>query len=327
MTAATDGVQYTPGGLDRDAPFYVAGHRGLVGSAIVRRLEGAGFTNIVGRTSAELDLKNRDDVFAYLAEIRPRYLVLAAAKVGGILANSTYPVDFLSDNLRIQSNVLDAALENEVERVAFLGSSCIYPKFAEQPIREDALLTGALEPTNDAYAIAKIAGILNIQAVRRQYGLPWISAMPTNLYGPNDNFSPRGSHVLPALIRRYAEAVTSGAPSVTNWGTGTPRREFLHADDMADAVLHLLEHYDGPEQVNVGSGSDVTIREVADTIADAVGFDGETEWDTSKPDGTPQKLLDVSKLAAAGWTSKITLEDGLERTVAWYRDHSDAVRV
>jgi GDP-L-fucose synthase len=326
VTATADAVQYVPAPLDRDATFYVAGHRGLVGSAIVRRLESAGFTNIVGKTSAELDLKDRDAVFDYLAEIKPRYLVLAAAKVGGILANSTYPVDFLSDNLRIQSNVMDAAVKYEVERVAFLGSSCIYPKFAEQPIREDSLLTGHLEPTNDAYAIAKIAGILNVQAVRRQYELPWISAMPTNLYGPNDNFSPKGSHVLPALIRRYDEAAKSGAASVTNWGTGTPRREFLHSDDMADAVLHLLEHYDGPEQVNVGTGSDVTIREIAETIAGIVGFEGETEWDTSKPDGTPQKLLDVSTLADAGWTAKISLADGLDRTVGWYRDHIDNIR-
>ncbi|MEV5071086.1 GDP-L-fucose synthase [Microbacterium sp. LMI12-1-1.1] len=326
MTATTDAVQYAPAPLDRDATFYVAGHRGLVGSAIVRKLEAAGFTNIVGKTSAELDLKDRDAVFDYLAEIKPKYLVLAAAKVGGILANSTYPVDFLSDNLRIQSNVMDGAVKYEVERVAFLGSSCIYPKFAEQPIREDALLTGHLEPTNDAYAIAKIAGILNVQAVRRQYGLPWISAMPTNLYGPNDNFSPKGSHVLPALIRRYDEAAKSGAASVTNWGTGTPRREFLHSDDMADAVLHLLEHYDGPEQVNVGTGTDVTIREIAETIAGVVGYEGDTEWDTTKPDGTPQKLLDVSKLADAGWTAKISLADGLDRTVAWYRDHIGSLR-
>ncbi|WP_323986592.1 GDP-L-fucose synthase family protein [Microbacterium plantarum] len=323
---ASDGLTYTPGELDRDATFYVAGHRGLVGSAIVRRLEKAGFTNVVGRTSKELDLKNRDDVFAYLGEIKPKYVVLAAAKVGGIMANSTYPVDFLSDNMRIQTNVLDAALANDVERVAFLGSSCIYPKFAEQPIREDSLLTGHLEPTNDAYAIAKIAGILHTQAVRRQYGLPWISAMPTNLYGPNDNFSPQGSHVLPALIRRYDEAARSGASSVTNWGTGTPRREFLHSDDMADAVLHLLEHYDGPEQVNVGTGSDVTIREIAETIADVTGFQGETEWDTSKPDGTPQKLLDVSKLAEAGWTAQISLQEGLERTVAWYHENVERIR-
>lgn len=326
MSTAVDGVQYVPGELDRDATFYVAGHRGLVGSAIVRKLQASGFENVVGKPSAELDLKDRDAVFAYMGETKPKYVVLAAAKVGGILANSTYPVDFLSDNMRIQVNVLDAALANDVERVLFLGSSCIYPKFAEQPIREDSLLTGHLEPTNDAYAIAKIAGILQTQAVRRQYGLPWISAMPTNLYGPNDNFSPKGSHVLPALIRRYDEAAQSGATSVTNWGTGTPRREFLHADDMADACLHLMEHYDGPDQVNVGTGSDVTIREIAETIARVTGFTGETEWDTTKPDGTPQKLLDVSKLADAGWAASISLEEGMERTVAWYRDHVDTIR-
>lgn len=326
MSTAVGGVEYTPGELDRDATFYVAGHRGLVGSAIWRKLEASGFANIVGKTSSELDLKDRDAVFDYMGEIKPKYVVLAAAKVGGILANSTYPVDFLSDNMRIQTNVLDAALANDVERVLFLGSSCIYPKLAEQPIREDSLLTGHLEPTNDAYAIAKIAGILHTQAVRRQYGLPWISAMPTNLYGPNDNFSPKGSHVLPALIRRYDEAAKGGATSVTNWGTGTPRREFLHSDDMADACLHLMEHYDGPDQVNVGTGSDVTIREIAETIAEVVGFDGETEWDTTKPDGTPQKLLDVSKLADAGWNSKISLADGLERTVAWYRENIAHIR-
>lgn len=326
MSTAIDGVEYTPGALDRDATFYVAGHRGLVGSAIWRKLEASGFENIVGKTSAELDLKDRDAVFAYMGEIKPKYVVLAAAKVGGILANSTYPVDFLSDNMRIQTNVLDAALANDVERVLFLGSSCIYPKLAEQPIREDSLLTGHLEPTNDAYAIAKIAGILHTQAVRRQYGLPWISAMPTNLYGPNDNFSPKGSHVLPALIRRYDEAAKSGAATVTNWGTGTPRREFLHADDMADACLHLMEHYDGPDQVNVGTGSDVTIREISETIASVTGFQGETEWDTSKPDGTPQKLLDVSKLADAGWMAQISLEEGIERTVAWYHDHVESIR-
>ena len=322
----TDNVDFSPGELDRGATFYVAGHRGLVGSAIVRRLESAGFENIIGKTSAELDLKDRDSVFRFFAESTPKYVVLAAAKVGGIMANNTYPVDFLSDNIRIQVNVLDAAREVGVERLLFLGSSCIYPKFAEQPIREDSLLTGHLEPTNDAYAIAKIAGILHVQAVRRQYGLPWISAMPTNLYGPNDNFSPAGSHVLPALIRRYDEAAVSGAESVINWGSGTPRREFLHSDDMADACLHLLEHYDGPQQVNVGSGTDVTIREIAETIASVVGFAGETRWDTSKPDGTPQKLLDVSKLADAGWTAKIGLQEGLERTVAWYRDHVTALR-
>jgi GDP-L-fucose synthase len=314
-----DAVSFTPGELDRDAVVYVAGHRGLVGSAIWRRLAASGFSRLVGRSSAELDLRDRDATFAFMADTKPRYLVLAAARVGGILANSTYPVDFLSENLRIQTNVLDAAQVNGVERLLFLGSSCIYPKLAPQPIREDSLLTGHLEETNDAYAIAKIAGILHVQAVRRQYGLPWISAMPTNLYGPNDNFSPTGSHVLPALIRRYDEAVRSGASTVTNWGTGTPRREFLHSDDMADACLFLLEHYDGPSQVNVGTGKDATIAEIAALVADAVGYLGKTEWDTSKPDGTPQKLLDVSKLREAGWTPKIGLRDGIAATVEAYR--------
>jgi GDP-L-fucose synthase len=315
-----------PAELDRDARVYVAGHRGLVGSAIVRKLHAEGFGDVVGRTSAELDLRDRDAVFEFFGEVQPRYVVLAAAKVGGIMANSTYPVDFLSDNVRIQVNVLDAALKVGVERLLFLGSSCIYPKFAAQPITEDSLLTGPLEPTNDAYAIAKIAGILHVQAVRRQYGLPWISAMPTNLYGPNDNFSPSGSHVLPALIRRYDGAASSGAPSVTNWGTGSPRRELLHADDMADACLHLLEHYDGPEQINVGSGTDATIRDIASAVAAAVGYTGETLWDTTKPDGTPQKLLDVSRLAQLGWRSQIGLHTGIERTVAWYRANAVALR-
>ena len=319
-------TDFTPGPLDRQATFYVAGHRGLVGSAIWRRLEDEGFSDLVGRSSSELDLKDRDAVFAFFQQTRPRYVVLAAAKVGGILANSTYPVDFLSDNLRIQVNVMDAALEHGVERLLFLGSSCIYPKMAPQPIREDSLLTGHLEETNDAYAIAKIAGILQVQAVRRQHGKPWISAMPTNLYGPGDNFSPTGSHVLPALIRRYDEAAKSGASEVTNWGTGTPRREFLHVDDMAAACLHLLEHYDGPQQVNVGTGKDTTIKEIAEVIAEVVGFDGETRWDTTKPDGTPQKLLDVSKLAEAGWTAQIGLREGLKSTVAWYREHVEDLR-
>lgn len=319
-------MTFEPKELDRGARTYVAGHRGLVGSAIWRRFESAGFGDLVGRSSKELDLKDRARVFDFFREQRPKYVVLAAAKVGGILANSTYPVDFLSENIQIQTNVIDAALEAGVERLLFLGSSCIYPKFAEQPIREDSLLTGHLEPTNDAYAIAKITGILHIQAVRRQYGLPWISAMPTNLYGPNDNFSPRGSHVLPALIRRYDEAATAGAPVVTNWGTGTPRREFLHADDMADACLHLLEHYDGDDQVNVGTGRDATISEIADAIAEATGFHGVTEWDTAKPDGTPQKLLDVSRLAELGWTPSISLGDGIAQTVAWYREHREHLR-
>jgi GDP-L-fucose synthase len=309
-------LDYVPSKLDREATFYVAGHRGLVGSAIVRKLKAEGFSNIVGKTSQELDLKDRAAVFDYMAEIKPRYLVLAAAKVGGILANSTYPVEFLTENLQIQVNVLDAALEQKVERVLFLGSSCIYPKFAPQPIKEESLLTGHLEETNDAYAIAKIAGILQVQAVRKEYGLPWISAMPTNLYGPNDNYSPTGSHVLPALIRRYSEAVASGANTVTNWGSGTPRREFLHSDDMADACLHLLENYDGPMQVNVGTGVDHTIKEIAEMVAEATGFKGETLWDTSKPDGTPQKLLDISRLMEAGWTYGVRLEKGIKNLVS-----------
>lgn len=317
---------FQPGPLDREAAFYVAGHRGLVGSGIWRHLEAQGFQNLLGRSSSELDLKNRDEVFAFFAENKPRYVVLAAAKVGGILANSTYPVDFLSDNLRIQVNVLDAAREHGTDRLLFLGSSCIYPKYAEQPIREDSLLTGHLEPTNDAYAIAKIAGIMHVQAMRRQYGLPWISAMPTNLYGPGDNFSPTGSHVLPALIRRYDEAAVSGTTSVTNWGSGSPRREFLHVDDMASACLHLLENYDGPEQVNVGTGSDVTIKELAELVAKVVGYSGHIEWDASKPDGTPRKLLDVSKLSSAGWTASIGLEEGIRNAVDWYRANVDSIR-
>lgn len=323
MSATTE---FAPAPLDRDATVYIAGHRGLVGSAIWRKLEAEGFSDLVGKTRAELDLMDRSSVFDFITETKPRYLVLAAAKVGGILANSTYPVEFLSENLQVQVNVLDAALAAGVERVLFLGSSCIYPAHAEQPIKEEYLLTGYLEPTNDAYAIAKIAGILQIQSVRKEYGLPWISAMPTNLYGPGDNFSPQGSHVLPALIRRYDEAVSTGAPSVTNWGTGSPRREFLHVDDMAAACLHLLEHYDGAAQVNVGSGRDATIKEIADTIGRVVGFEGETHWDTSKPDGMNQKLLDVSKLADAGWTSQIGLDEGIASTVEWYRSHSEEVR-
>ncbi|MCB5291203.1 GDP-L-fucose synthase family protein [Arthrobacter sp. SO3] len=323
MTTETN---FVPGQLDRKSTFYIAGHRGLVGSAIWRKLEAAGFNNLVGRGSAELDLKDRDAVFQFFAENKPRYAVLAAAKVGGILANNTYPVDFLSENLRIQVNVLDAAVEHGVERLLFLGSSCIYPKLAEQPIREDSLLTGHLEPTNDAYAIAKIAGIIHIQAIRRQYGLPWISAMPTNLYGPGDNFSPEGSHVLPALIRRYDEAAKSGAEFVSNWGTGTPKREFLHVDDMAAACLHLMENYDGPSQVNVGTGSDVSIKELASLVAEAVGYQGEMKWDTSKPDGTPRKLLDVSKLTEAGWSAKIGLEEGIRSTVKWYMQNLASIR-
>ena len=323
--AVADGI-YRIGELDRDAPFYVAGHRGLVGSAIDRSLRRAGFSNLIERPRSELDLLDRAAVFEFFAAEHPRYVVLAAAKVGGIGANEAFPVDFLSENLQVQVNVMDAAREYEVERLLFLGSSCIYPKLAPQPLKEEYLLTGYLEPTNDAYAIAKIAGILQVQAVRRQYGMPWISAMPTNLYGPNDNFSDSGSHVLPRLIRRYQEAIDTDSHELTNWGTGTPRREFMHVDDMASACLYLLENYDAPEQVNVGTGSDVTIREVADMIAATVGYRGETHWDASKPDGTPQKLLDVLKLADLGWRSSVSLPDGLADTVEWFRSHQASFR-
>ncbi|SJN43881.1 GDP-L-fucose synthase family protein [Luteococcus japonicus] len=317
---------YTPAALDRSATVYVAGHRGLVGGAILRKLQDEGFTNIVTRTHAELDLTDRKAVFDFFAETKPVYVFLAAAKVGGILANNTYPYDFISKNLQIQVNVMDAALEQGVDRLLFLGSSCIYPKLADQPITEDALLTGYLEETNDAYAIAKIAGILQVQAARRQHGVHWISAMPTNLYGPGDNFSPKGSHVLPALIRRYDEAVANGTEVVTNWGTGSPRREFLHVDDMAAACLHLMEHYDGPQQVNVGTGTDTTIKEVAETIADIVGYTGKVEWDTTKPDGTPQKLLDVSKLKGEGFVPQYDLRSGLEHTIQWFHQNKDSIR-
>ena len=320
-------TDYTPGPLDRDARIWVAGHRGLVGSAVWRRLRAAGFADLVGLPSDRLDLRDAARVEEFVAETRPRHVVLAAARVGGIWANAHQPVDFLSDNVRIQVNVLDAARRAGVERLLLLGSSCIYPRLAPQPIPEEALLTGPLERTNDAYAIAKIAGILHVQAVRRQDGLPWISAMPSNLYGPGDNFSPTGSHVLPALVRRYDEAVRTGAPAVTNWGTGEPRREMLHVDDLADAVLHLLEHYDDEQHINVGTGTDVTIRELAGLVARSTGFTGETRWDDSKPDGTPRKVLDVSRLHATGWRARIGLDEGVASTVAWYREQAGAVRV
>jgi len=324
MSEAGDSAVKFP--LRLDERVYVAGHRGLVGSAIWRTMRGRGLNALVGRTSGELDLTNRDDVFRFFEQEQPSCVVLAAARVGGILANDTHPADFLSVNLQIQVNVMDAALAHGVQRLLFLGSSCIYPKNSDQPIREEYLLTGQLEPTNDAYAIAKIAGILQVQAVRRQHGLPWISAMPTNLYGPGDNFSPSGSHVLPALIRRFEEARAADTPSVTNWGSGRPRREFLHVDDMAEACLHLLEHYDGPQQVNVGTGADVTISELAGMVADAVGYTGNIEWDVSKPDGTMRKLLDVSTLRASGWEPRVSLEEGIKSTVAWYRSHTGELR-
>lgn len=314
------------GVLDRGLRVYVAGHRGLVGSALFRRFTAEGFTDVVVRSRDELDLTDRAATFDFIHESKPQVIIDAAARVGGIMANDTHPADFLSENLQIQVNLLDAAVAARVPKLLFLGSSCIYPKFAPQPIKEDALLTGPLEPTNDAYAIAKIAGILQVQAVRRQYGLPWISAMPTNLYGPEDNFSAMSSHLVPALIRRYDEAKASGAPAVTNWGTGTPRRELLHVDDLARACLYLLENFDGPKHVNVGTGIDHTIAEIAETVATAVGYSGETRWDTTKPDGTPRKLLDVSVLRESGWRPETTLREGIETTVEWYRANAGTAR-
>jgi GDP-L-fucose synthase len=310
---------WKPGKLDRSAKFYVAGHNGMVGAAVWRLLEKEGFTNLLGKRSSELDLRDRKAVFDFFEQEKPRYVVLAAARVGGIMANNTYPAEFLTANLQIQLNVMDAAAHFKVERLLFMGSSCIYPKFAPQPIKEEYLLTGHLEPTNDAYAIAKIAGIMQVQAVRRQFGLHWISAMPTNLYGEGDSYSGVNSHVIPALIKRYEEARVSRQDVVVNWGTGSPLREFLYVDDLATATLHLLEEYDGPEQVNVGTGIDQTIKHVAEVIAGAVGYRGKTEWDTTKPDGTPRKLLDVSKMKSLGWLPKVGLEAGIELAVEFFR--------
>jgi GDP-L-fucose synthase len=313
--------------LDRNARVYVAGHHGLAGSAIWRALAAAGFTDLIGVRSSEVDLRDRAATFDHLLATRPDVVVLAAARVGGIVANNTYPAEFLSENLRIQLNVMDAAHAAGVPRLLFLGSSCIYPKHAEQPIRESSLLTGALEPTNDAYAIAKIAGIMQVQAHRRQYGERWISAMPTNLYGPGDNFDLETSHVLPALIRRLHEAAEDGVESVMLWGTGRPRREFLHVDDLGRAVVQLLDVYDEPETINVGVGEDVTIRQLADTVAEIVGFTGEIVFDSSRPDGTPRKLLDVSRLRALGWGPRIPLREGIESTYSWFLEYRAEARL
>ncbi|MBL9022533.1 MAG: GDP-L-fucose synthase [Myxococcales bacterium] len=304
--------------MQKGEKVFVAGHRGLVGSAIVRRLDSEGLGPIVTRTRAELDLTDRLAVDRFFADEKPAYVFLAAAKVGGILANDTYPADFIRDNLLIQTHVIDAAHKSGVKKLVFLGSSCIYPKLAQQPIKEEYLLTGALEPTNDAYAVAKIAGIQMCKAYHKQFGMRAISLMPTNLYGPNDNFDLQKSHVLPALMRKFHEAKAAGQPSVVVWGSGSPRREFLHVDDLADACVHLMRTYESPELVNVGVGDDVTIRELAETIRDVVGFRGDLTWDTSKPDGTPRKLLDVSRLHGLGWKAKIGLRQGVEQTYAWY---------
>jgi len=307
--------------LPPDARIFVAGHRGLVGSAVQRRLTADGY-QVLTRTRDQLDLRDAAATAAYLRAERPDAVVLAAAKVGGILANSSYPVQFLEDNLRIQLSVVAGAHQADVRRLLLLGSSCIYPRLSPQPIPESALLTGPLEPTNEAYAIAKIAGIVQVQSYRRQYGASYVSAMPTNLYGPGDNFDPLGSHVLPALIRRFHEAARDGLPEVLLWGSGSPRREFLHVDDLASACELLLRRYDDDVPVNVGCGADLTIRELAGIVAEVTGFTGEIGYDRSKPDGTPRKLLDVSRLTALGWRPRIPLAEGVAATYRWWLEHS-----
>jgi GDP-L-fucose synthase len=305
---------------DTDAGVFVAGHRGMVGSAIVRKLRAEGFDNIVTTTSQQLDLRRQADVEAFFARERPDYVFLAAARVGGILANDTYRAEFLYDNLMIEANVIEAAYRAGVTKLMFLGSSCIYPKMAPQPLKEEYLLTGLLEPTNEPYAIAKIAGIKLCDAYRAQYGCNFISVMPTNLYGPNDNYDREKSHVLPALLRKFHEARRDGAPHVTLWGTGQPRREFLHVDDLADACFYLMQHYSEPGLVNIGTGEDLPILELARLIARIVGYDGEIRHDLSKPDGTPRKLMDVSKLAGLGWKARIGLEEGVSRVYEEVRE-------
>lgn len=299
---------------------YVAGHSGLVGSAIVRQIEALGIDTWIGASRAELDLSDPRRVNEFMSSESPDVVIVAAARVGGIGANSAHPVEFLTENLKIEMNLIEASFACDVHKVLFLGSSCIYPRMSPQPIKEEFLLTGELEPTNEPYALSKIAGIKLIQAYRSQYGRKWISAMPTNLYGPNDNFNMDSSHVLPAMLRRYHEAKVSGSRAVTMWGSGTPRREFLHVDDLARACLLLLDEYDNPMPINVGCGADVSIRELAETISRVVGFEGDIEWDVSRPDGTPQKLLDTSRINSLGWKPQIELEDGIRTTYAWFQE-------
>ncbi|WP_370633891.1 GDP-L-fucose synthase family protein [Deinococcus sp. RIT780] len=306
------------GPLPRDARVYVAGHNGLVGGAVLRRLQAEGFTNVITRSSRELDLRDQAAVRAFFVQERPEFVFLAAAKVGGILANSTYPAQFLYDNLMIAANVINAAHETGVRKLLNLGSSCIYPRMAPQPLREEALLTGPLEETNRAYAVAKIAAIELCDHYRTQYGSDFISGMPTNLYGPGDNFDLKGSHVLPALMRKMVEAKEAGAATVEVWGSGTPLREFLFVEDLADACLFLMEHVSEPGPINVGTGVDLTIRELAELIADVVGFTGELVFDASKPDGTPRKLMDVSRLAGLGWSARTDLRTGVQQTYDWF---------
>ena len=309
-----------------EGAIFVAGHRGMVGSAIVRRLQAAGYRRLVLRERSELDLTDQAAVNGFFASVRPRFVFLAAARVGGILANDSRPAEFIHENLAIQTNVIDAAYRCGIEKLLFLGSSCIYPKHAPQPMPEECLLTGPLEPTNQWYAIAKIAGLKMCQAYRRQYDFRAISAMPTNLYGPGDNFSLQGSHVVPALIRKFHEAKERGEAEVEIWGTGTPRREFLHVDDLADACLFLMQRYDSDEWINVGCGKDVTIAELAALVARTVGFEGTLRFNTSLPDGTPRKLLSTAKLESLGWAPQIALEAGIEQTYRWFLDHREGLR-
>jgi GDP-L-fucose synthase len=302
--------------MDRNSKIYIAGHRGMVGSAIVRKLQAEGFANFVTRTSAELDLRNQQAVISFFEQEKPEYVFLAAAKVGGIVANNTYRAEFLYDNLQIQNNIIHSSYLNKVKKLMFLGSSCIYPKMAPQPLKEDALLTGLLEPTNEPYAIAKIAGIKMCDAYRAQYGCDFISVMPTNLYGYNDNYHPQNSHVLPALIRRFQEAKEQATPSVTIWGSGSPLREFLFADDLAEACYYLMQNFSEAGFINIGSGKEITIKNLALLIKKIIGYEGELNFDATKPDGTPRKLMDVSKLAEKGWTYKTELEDGIRMAYA-----------
>ena len=304
--------------MDSESSIYVAGHRGLVGSAILRKLETEGHENLLTRTSDSLDLTDAGQVDEFFASQRPEYVFLAAAKVGGILANDTYPADFIRDNLAIQLNVIDAAYRNGARKLLFLGSSCIYPRLAPQPMKEEYLLTGELEPTNEPYAVAKIAGIELCQSYNRQYGTDYISVMPTNLYGPGDNFDLNNSHVLPALIRKFHQAKEQGQESVEVWGTGTPRREFLHVDDLADACVRLMRTYSGDVPVNVGVGEDISIGELAELVREVVGYEGGIVYDTTKPDGTPRKLLDVGRLHSLGWRESVSLRDGIEQTYEWF---------
>jgi GDP-L-fucose synthase len=307
--------------LDKSARIYVAGHRGLVGSTILRQLTEDGYPNLITVPRAELDLREPEPVAKFFAEARPDAVILAAARVGGIMSNSAMPTEHFLDNIRIELNVLESAHACDVSRLVLLGSSCAYPKFAPQPISEDALLTGPLEPTNDAYAVAKIAGITYVQALRRQYGRSYVSVMPTNLYGPGDRFDLDNSHVLPGILHRVHIAAITGAPTVQLWGSGRARREFLHVDDMARACIHVLRHYDDAAPINIGSGTDLTIAELAELIAEVVGYTGTIEWDTAKPDGTPRKQLNVDKLLGLGWRPTIDLRTGIETTYAWAKDN------